>query len=139
MANLITVEEFATFRNISKKQDSQKIEEAIRQAQQSDLISILGDFYFDVLKYAEVAGWLPLMNGSEFTYNNEDFEHAGIKSLLADYAYARYIYTKPINDTSFGIVIKESQDSSPADRNILKDMQKQAQVDAGVKFKYISQ
>ncbi|MGD2113420.1 MAG: hypothetical protein PVG07_00095 [Acidobacteriota bacterium] len=137
MANLITATEFASFRNVSIKRDDAKIDEAISLAQQSDLLEILGEFYFDVIKNAAEASYSELMNGSEFEYNGESFEHAGIKKLLADYAYSRYIYMKPVNDTAFGFIVKETQDGTPVDRNYLKDMQKQAQVDAGVKFKFI--
>lgn len=137
MANLITATEFATFRNISVKRDETKIDEAISLAQQSDLVEILGDFYFDVVKNAEQASYSELMNGSEFVYDGDDYEHAGIKKLLADYAYARYVYMKPVNDTAFGFMVKETQDGTPVDRNLLKDITKQAQVDAGIKFKFI--
>ena len=137
MADLITAIEFATFRNISQKLDTPKIEEAISLAQQSDLIEILGDFYFDVVKNAALPTYADLMDGATFTYNKEDFEHKGIKKLLGDYTYARYVYRKPINDTAFGMVRKSYNDSEPVERNTIKDIAKQAQVDAGIKFKFI--
>ena len=92
MANLITAVEFATYRNISQKLDTPKIDEAIGLAQQSDLVEILGDFYFDVVKNAAIPAWSDLMDGSTFTYCNDEFVHAGIKKLLADYTYARFVY-----------------------------------------------
>ena len=52
---LITPIEFSQLRDISKKIDTEKVNEAISLAQQSDLIDILGEFYFDVLKNSEVA------------------------------------------------------------------------------------
>lgn len=137
MANLITATEFATFRNISKKLDEEKIDEAISLAQQSDLIEILGEFYFDVVKNATVTEWLPLMNGSTFTYCEEEFVHAGIKKLLADYTYARFMYMINVNLTPFGAQKKFTDDSDGIDRNTIKDLSKQAQVDAGIKFKFI--
>ena len=137
MANLITATEFATYRNISIKIDTAKVDESISLAQQSDLVEILGDFYFDVLKNANEAEWQDLMNGSSFIYCDADFEHAGIKRLLADYAHSRYVYTKNVNDTAFGFMTKETQDGSPVERNTLKDLAKQSQIDAGVKFKFI--
>ncbi len=134
---LLTAEEFASFRNVSKKLDTEKIDEAIKQAQQSDLLDILGEFFFDVLKNKDEANYSDLMNGSEFEYNGESFEQSGIKALLADYAHARYLYLKPVNDTAFGLKFKETQDGTSVDRNYLRDMQKQDQVDAGIKFKFI--
>ena len=137
MEQIITATEFAAFRDISKKVDEDKANEAILLAQQSDLLDILGGFYFDVLKNKDVTEWSELMNGSEFTYNDEDYEHAGIKALLADYTYARFVYMININATPFGFQTKFTQDSEGIDRNTIKDLSKQAQVDAGIKFKII--
>lgn len=134
---IITAQEFATFRCISQKIDEEKIDEAILQAQQTDLLKILGDFYFDVLKNATEASYEDLMDGSEFVYCNEDFEHAGIKALLADYTSARYVYKRNQKDTPFGMVTKTYQDGTPVERNVIKDLSKQDQVDAGAKFMII--
>lgn len=137
MSNIITATEFATYRDISSKLNTSKIDEAIKLAQQSDLLEILGEFYFDVVKNAAEENYADLMAGCEFEYNGESYEHQGIKALLADYSYSRYVYNKNINDTPFGFMVKETQDGSPVDRNVLKDLQKQAQIDAGIKFKFI--
>lgn len=137
MANLITSTEFAQFRNISQKLDTGKIDEAISLAQQSDLVEILGDFYFDVVKNANELAYAELMDGSEFTYEGDEYEHAGIKKLLADYTYARFVYMGNVNLTPFGIQKKFTQDSEGVDRNLIKDLAKQAQVDAGNKFRFI--
>jgi hypothetical protein len=137
MNNLITAVEFATYRNISQKLDTAKIDEAISLAQQSDLVEILGEFYFNVVRNAEETSFDDLMSGSEFTYNGLSYEHAGIKALLADYAYSRFIYMANVNLTPFGVQKKFTEDSEGVDRNTIKDLSKQAQVDAGVKFKFI--
>ena len=137
MSYLITPAEFATYRDISKKLDVSKIDEAIGLAQQSDLIKILGDFYFDVQKNSALPAYTDLMDGSEFQCNNLDFEHAGIKRLLGDYTYARFVYMGNVNLTPFGVQKKITQDSEGIDRNTIKDLAKQAQVDAGIKFEFI--
>ena len=137
MSNIITAIEFASFRNISQKLDTGKIDESISLAQQSDLLNILGDFYFDVVKNQSEGTYSDLMDGSTFTYNGYEYEHAGIKRLLADYSYSRFASGGNINFTPFGIHKKLSNDSEPIDRNTVKDISKQAQVDAGIKFKFI--
>lgn len=137
MSNIITVEEFASFRDLPKKLDSSKIEESISLAQQSDLLNILGDFYFDLIANLENAEYIPLLDGGGFEYCNNHYSHAGIKKLLADYAYARFIYMINVNLTPFGVVTKMMHDSEKVDRNTIKDLSKQAQIDAGYKFKYI--
>ena len=137
MATLITVQEFSDYRNISVKKDTDYIKECIELAQQSDLIRILGDFYFDVVANESENDYQDLLNGSTFSYCNDEFEHKGIKALLADYAFARYSLNRNINDTAFGMVTKKMDHSEPIDYNTLKQISIQAQQDAGIKFKYI--
>lgn len=137
MAYFITPEEFATYRNVSQKLDTPKINEAIGLAQQSDLIEILGDFYFDVLKNSAETDWLSLMDGSTFEYCDEEYQHAGIKAMHADYTYSRFVYMVNINATPFGFQKKFTEDSQGIERNTIKDLAKQAQQDAGIKFKFI--
>ena len=137
MSYLITPAEFATYRNISQKLDEGKINEAIGLAQQSDLVNILGDFYFDVVKNAAETAWADLMNGSTFEYCDDEFIQAGVKAMLADYTYSRFVYMVNINATPFGFQKKFTNDSEGIDRNTIKDLSKQAQMDAGIKFKFI--
>lgn len=137
MSSLITVLEFIAFRKVSKKQDEEKVLECISQAEETDLIKMIGDFYFDVSKNKDSEEWNDLLNGSEFEYNGEDYIHKGLKRVLADLAYARYSYNKNINDTSHGFVFKEYQDGKTIDRNLIKDISAQAIVDAYSKFKFV--
>jgi hypothetical protein len=137
MTNLITVQELAQFRDIGKKYDEDKANEAISLAQQSDLIAILGDFYFDVVENSQEATYSDLMNGSTFEYEENSYIHQGIKKLLADYAYSRYVYMVNVAPSPFGFTTKITNNGEVVDRNILKDITKQAQIDAGYKFKFI--
>lgn len=137
MANLITEAEFVALRNISKKVDSEKLAEAIALAQGSDLQDALKGFYFDVLKNKDEATYADLLNGSEFTYEGETYIHDGLKAFLADLVYARFIYMINVNLTPFGAQQKFTNDSSGVDRNVIKDLAKQAQIDGNIKFKII--
>ncbi|WP_048331007.1 DUF6712 family protein [Bizionia psychrotolerans] len=137
MNNLITAQEFAAFRNISKKIDTSKVDESISLAQSVDLMDILGDFLFDVIENKDDVGYTDLMSGSTFTINNQNYIQAGLKSLIADLTYARYMYIINTNITPFGAQSKFTDDSQPVDRNFLKDITKQTQIDASIKFKMI--
>lgn len=137
MDNLITVEEFKTFRKLSRKVDTEKASEAITLAQESDFSKVLGDFYFDVYKNRAEASYSSLFAGSEFTIDGEPFFHRGLKAFLADLAYSRYIYMINVNLTPFGAQEKFTQDSKGIDRNTIKDISVQAQVDATEKFRII--
>lgn len=137
MNNLITPEEFASYRDIGKKLGSDKIKECINQAQNVDLFDVLDSFLFDLIENKDEANYQDLLNGSTFISNGRRYIHQGVKSLLADLTYSRYMYAVNVNMTSFGAVQKFGQDSSPVDRNLLKDIAKQTQVDASIKMQMI--
>lgn len=136
-SNLITAVEFASLRDISKKIDTDKVNEAISLAQKSDLYEALNGFYFDLIKEPNAEKYSDLMNGSEFEYCGENYIHEGLKAFLADLVYARFIYMINVNLTPFGAQQKFTQDSSGVDRNVIKDLVKQAQIDGNAKFKVI--
>lgn len=134
---IITAVEFAAFRNISKKLDEDKVNEAIMLAQESDLQDSLGEFYFELVENLENPDFADLLVGVSFTYNGRDYVHHGIKKYLADLVYARYIMNLNINLTPFGVQTKFTDDSSAVDRMTIRDISKQAQMDAGIKFRAI--
>jgi hypothetical protein len=135
MSNIITNEEFKTFRNITYKVDESKITISITQAH-TDLREVLGDaFYFDVIK--NQGSYSELLDGFEFEVDGNEYIHEGLKSLLADYAYSRYLYEINITHSPFGMVQKTNQDSEPLDRNMIKDLVKQVNMDASRKWELI--
>jgi hypothetical protein len=139
---LLTPEEFATYRNISIKRNDDKINECIRLAQSVDLYDIFDTFLFDMVQNASNSTYEGLFNGSSFIINDVSYIHDGIKSLLADLTYARYMYVINTNHTPHGFVQKMNDNSEPIDRNFIKDIVKQTQIDASVKAglikKYLS-
>lgn len=137
MANLITSTELKTLRDLGNKIDLSKADESIMLAQNSELYDVLGDFLFDVIDNATDPAWLDLMDGSTFTYNSLSYTHAGIKSLLADLAYSRYLQVININMTPFGAVTKSDDNSTPVDRTTLRDHALQARRDADIKWSLI--
>ncbi|MBP0904849.1 hypothetical protein ACFSKN_04720 [Mariniflexile gromovii] len=137
MSNIITAQEFATYRDVGKKLDTNKIDECIKQAQTIDLYDVLNDFYFDLIENIDNEEYADLLSGSTFTVKGQSYIQAGLNSLLADYTYNRYMYSVNTNLTPFGAVTKLSNDSQPIDRNLLKDISKQTQIDASIKFQMI--
>lgn len=129
MEKLITAEQFATYRDIGQKYDKNKAEECIQLAQSNDLWDKLGEFLFIVLANITNPDYKDLLDG--------DGKQEGLKSLLADYAYARYLYAANVNFTPFGVQQKNTQDSQAVDRRIILDMVGQAQKDAANKFRFI--
>lgn len=137
MQRLITAQDFGKFKDVGKKLDTQKINECITEAQMVDLFDYLDEFLFDVVENREDPTYADLMNGSSFVVDGLNYSHIGLKAFLADLTYPRFIYKVNVNLTPFGAVQKLSQDSSPVDRNVLKDIAKQTQIDADIKFKAI--
>ena len=137
MEPLITALQFAQYRNISKKMDTPKITECIRIAQETDLFDVLGGFLFDVLDNVENEDYVDLLNGSTFTANGEKYIQEGLKSYLADLTYSRYIMNLNQVQTPFGMQSKFTDDSEPVDRNTIRDMVKQNQQDAAIRFRMI--
>jgi len=134
---LITPVQLADYRNISKKYDKKRLEECISLAQKVDLQEMIGEFYFDVMVDSEEAEYADLMSGATFTVNDKQYFQEGLKSLIADLAYIRYLYIINTNQTAFGMVQKLNEDSQPIDRNMIKDLVKVAQQDANTKFRMI--
>lgn len=138
--SLITNTELKALRDIGNKIDTDKADEAIQLAQETDLYNLLGDFYFDVVaNAAEVGNWAALMDGSDFTVDSETYTHRGIKALLGDLAYARYIKKINANITPFGMTVKSTPDSQPVNEETQKQAALDAKRDAGVKLRLILQ
>lgn len=137
---LITNTEFKALRDIGNKVNEQLLTECIALSEKNELLDILGNFYFDVLENKDNTGdkWEELMIGSTFTdSNNDTFTHEGVKALLADLAYSRYVNRVNADFTPFGLVHKEGQDSRVTDRNYIKDLAHQARKDADAKMRII--
>lgn len=137
MINLITKEEFGTYRVISNRAEDGKFDELIKQGM-GDLRDKIGEnFFYDVLKNKENPSYEELLNGGEYNKGEFTVEHEGLKSLLADLAYSRYLYASNVDHTPFGIVGKKSQDSEAVDRAVIKDLVKQNNQDADRKWQFI--
>lgn len=135
--NILTVQEFATYRDVGRKPDADKIAECISLAENSDLYDVLDTFLFTVKANLENESYKDLLNGSTFTFNGVRYQHEGIKSLLADYVYSRFVYVVNTNFTPFGAVKKHNDNSTPVERNMLKDIKSQTLKDADIKFTLI--
>lgn len=131
---LLTAVEMQSLRDIGKRVDEDKLNEAIRLTEYGELYDLLGDFVHDVVKNKDEASYADLMDGSEFTCNGDLYTHQGLKSMFADLVYARYIRTINVNITPFGATVKNDDNSQPAFEDKLRDMANQARKDADSKF-----
>jgi hypothetical protein len=113
---LITITEIRAKRQVSNNVTDILIEPHIEDAEYVDLMPLLGNqFYQDIVTNpsSTVNGSYPnLLNGSTYQWNEKTYSHPGIKSVLIDFAVARYkLYGSNI-DTPFGYVNKQSESSN---------------------------
>ena len=138
MNNIITANEAKTLKDLGNKIDEQKVNSIIEQAQITELKDVLGSkFYFDVISNINNSAYQDLLSGSTFSYDGVSYYQDGIKALLADYFYAKFVLVINTNITPFGATVKHSPDSEPADRNSLKDISTQQMQLAGARWEII--
>lgn len=125
---LISKATILKYRQISKSVDETLINQSINDAELLDLKPLLGELLYNDLttnildvKYQE------LMNGKSYTYNGSTYIFKGIESVLANFAYARYIVFSSYVDTPFGLVTKNSQDSQAVSESNKRAMSKSAE------------
>lgn len=120
MSQLINKTDISQYRDISNSVKDTKINPIIEDAQLLDLLPLLGEkFYFDLV--AKVADYGDLMNPKSYVYDGKTVQSPGIKRVLVDFAYARYMMHGSQTDTPFGFVNKTSEDSTPVVRGEKKE------------------
>lgn len=113
---LITAEEVSKLsRDMSIHLDDSKIETYIRESENIDIKSALGDALFlEVKEHPEK--YNILLNGGEYDSECGVIQSfVGLKTALAYYTYARIVKNGDGNVTRFGFVNKESEYSSRQD------------------------
>ena len=116
---LITRDEIAKFRQLSKTPNNDKLNEIIRDAQLLDLQPLLGERLYNKLT-ASPAEHEELMTGSIYEYDGISYTNYGLKMVLAYFTYARYIMFSSVTDTPFSVVEKLNSDSRPIEASTKK-------------------
>lgn len=125
---LITKSDVAKVRQISKALDDGLMNQAIEDAELLDLQPLLGELlYNDLDENFEDTKYQDLLNGKKYTHENNNYSMKGLKVVLANFAYARYIIFSGEKDTPFGLVTKTNQYSSHTEINTKKARAKSAE------------
>lgn len=117
MTILLTLSDFLTITSISASLNGdKKLLPYVGEAQQFDLKEVMGSaFYLDLVKDFEGSPQLQkysdLWNGSEWICNGKTYRHEGLKTVLIYFSYSRYILNSSQQETAFGIVLKQEQNS----------------------------
>lgn len=113
---LITTDEVSNLaRTMSVHLDTEKIETYIRESENIDLKSTLGDdLFLDVKEHPE--NYSELLNGNSYTRKcGGKRSFVGLKTALAYYTYARIVKNGDGNVTRIGFVNKDNEYSSRPD------------------------
>lgn len=122
MELLINKTDIEKYFQVALGRNEADIKKFIQQAQMFDLKKLLPEkFFYDLIKNRSQANYQALINGCEYTYEDFEYQHEGLKGVLAHFAYGTYLFKGGITDTSFGQVIKKSQHSDPVDFKERKD------------------
>lgn len=111
---LITADEVRELsRGGSKNIESEKILVYVRESEDIDLKTALGDGLFLDVK-SNMQNYNTLLNGGKYEYCGEKRAFVGLKKALAYYSFARLMKNGDYNVTRFGTTVKDSEYSSQA-------------------------
>lgn len=100
--------------------DEKYLAPSILQAQNLDIKPVFGNvFWTDLLINVNDDNYQSLLNGGEYSKDGKTYMFQGLKAAIACFTYARYVYSRNIVDTPFGMVQKNSDYSTPADTKAL--------------------
>ena len=114
MQLLITRNDIAKYRQISKTPHEAKLNELILDAQMLDLQPLLGESIYNKIMAAP-EDYSALLEGGIYETDGIGYTNYGLKMVLAYFAYARYMMFSGIIDTPFSVVEKINPDSKPVD------------------------
>ena len=119
MQPLITRNDIARYRQLSKTPHNEKLNEMILDAQLLDLQPLLGESLFNKI-IAAPAEYEELMTGGIYEHDGISYTNYGLKMVLSYFTYARYMMFSSVTDTPFSVVEKLNSDSRPVETPVKK-------------------
>jgi len=119
MQPLITRNDIAKYRQLSKLPNDAKLNEMILDAQLLDLQPLIGESLYNKL-LANPEGYEELLDGSIYEVDGIGYTNYGLKMVLAYFTYARHIMFSSVIDTAYSVVEKLNDNSRPADASTKK-------------------
>lgn len=121
MQPLITRNDIARYRQLSKTPHDAKLNEMILDAQMMDLQPLLGERLFNQI-IADRESHDALLNGGIYEHEGISYTNYGLKMVLSYFAYARYVMFGSVTDTPFSVVEKLGTESRPAEISTRKSI-----------------
>lgn len=129
MKLLVNKQECSKYLSVSLFRKEEDFNRFIREAQIFDLKGLVSEAFFqDLTSETPVRDYTLLLEGGGYTFEGRKYEFAGLKAVLAYFAYARYVFVGHQVDTPMGIKVKENQDGetvSQTERRDVRTMYKQ--------------
>jgi hypothetical protein len=121
MQPLITRNDIARYRQISKTPNDAKLNEMILDAQLLDLQPLLGENLFNKI-LALPEDYTELLDGCVYEKDGISYTNYGVKMVLAYFTYARYLMFGSVTDTPYSVVEKLNSESRPAEASSKKSI-----------------
>ncbi len=120
MELLISKSEVEQYFQIAIGRKESEFNNFIREAQQFELKKIMPQqLYYDIVTNPTQHD--ELLNEHSYECEGETYFHSGLKSVLAQFTYAIYLLKGNMQDTSYGVVVKQNNFSDPADYKERRD------------------
>ena len=105
--------DFEGIADVANHCDTRKLDQAIREAQTFDLEELFCEFWNVIDTNWDDPKYQKLIDGGIYEGCKGNRTFAGVKKILAYYAYSRYIIINNFNDTPSGNVSKSNDFSIP--------------------------
>lgn len=120
MVLLVTKQEVEQHFQIAIGRKESEFNNFIREAQEFELKSLLPEqLYYCIMK--DVTQHNDLLNPHKWEQNEITYQHSGLKAVLIQFVYALYMLKGNIQDTSYGMVVKQTPHSEPVEYKERKD------------------
>jgi hypothetical protein len=107
------------------------------EAQMLDVKQWLGDAFLNELMSQKATdpetlttANLNLLNGGSYVYQTKTYLFQGLKTCIAYYAFGRFTNRMPFNYTAAGIVLKDSDLSTPVSDKVVQRLETEARLTA---------
>ncbi|TYP71480.1 DUF6712 family protein [Aquimarina intermedia] len=120
---LISKEEIAKHREVSRSVRDDKINPYIEDAEYLDLKPLLGEsLYNDLIANKTDLKYINLLEPKNYQHNGKEYTHKGLNKVISLFAYARYVLFGSFTDTAFGFVEKSNNDSQPVSNEFKRNI-----------------
>lgn len=136
MKTIITISDIQRYKHIATAFNGEKnIDGYILEAQLCDLKPWLGDAFLLQLVQQRSTNTLSdendlILRGGEYTYEGNQYYLEGIAAFMAYSVHARYILRSSVSATQFGVVVKESDYSTPASSKQIQEIKSTSEATA---------